>query len=37
MNMTEWRYLLSGPGGDIKIKDNPTKWVDENSWLDMYR
>lgn len=37
MNLEEWRYFLSGPGGDIKIKDNPTKWVDQNSWLDMFR
>ncbi|KAL4464296.1 hypothetical protein ABPG72_011341 [Tetrahymena utriculariae] len=37
MNMEEWRYFLSGPSGDIKIQNNPTSWVDENSWIDMYR
>lgn len=37
MNQEEWRYFLSGPSGDIKLKPNPTSWVDENSWLDMYR
>lgn len=37
MNLEEWRYFLSGPSGEIQIKENPTKWVDDNSWLDMYR
>lgn len=23
--------------GDIKIKANPTKWIAENTWPDMYR
>ena len=29
--------MLSGPMGDIKLQANPTTWVDENSWGDMYR
>jgi len=30
MNEEEWRYLLTGPSGDIHIPDNPTTWVDNN-------
>ena len=37
MNDSEWRYLLAGPSGDIKIVNNPTNWVSENSWPNMYR
>lgn len=37
LNEEEWRYLLTGPMGDIKIKSNPTKWIAENTWPDMYR
>jgi dynein heavy chain, axonemal len=33
----EWRYLLTGPSGDIQIPDNPTTWVDNNQWQDIYR
>jgi dynein heavy chain len=33
----EWRYLLAGASGDVHIPDNPTKWVAENQWADMYR
>jgi len=37
ISASEWRYFLAGPSGDIKIKDNPTKWISENQWPDMYR
>ncbi|KAL4429885.1 hypothetical protein ABPG74_022908 [Tetrahymena malaccensis] len=37
MNKEEWRYLLAGPSGDIKVPDNPTQWISENSWPDIYR
>jgi len=37
MNDDEWRYLLAGPIGDIKVKDNPTSWCDVNAWPNMYR
>lgn len=37
MDESEWRYLLTGPSGDIHIPDNPTTWVDNNQWQDMYR
>lgn len=33
----EWRYLLAGPTGDVKVPANPTKWIDDNSWPDFYR
>lgn len=37
MNMDEWRYLLSGPTGEIKIPPNPTNWITDNVWPDMFR
>lgn len=37
MNETEFRYFLAGPTGDIKIKANPTNWISENGWNDVYR
>lgn len=37
MNDLEWRYLLAGPSGDIKIAQNPTGWISENAWSDFYR
>lgn len=37
MNDIEWRYLLAGPTGDIKLAPNPTEWISENTWPDMYR
>ena len=37
MNDIEWRYLLAGPTGDIKLAANPTDWISENTWPDMYR
>jgi len=37
MDPAEWRYLLAGPTGDIKLEPNPTKWIDDNSWPDIFR
>jgi dynein heavy chain, axonemal len=37
INTREWRYLLSGPSGDIAIPPNPTKWIPDNQWPDFYR
>ena len=37
MNDLEWRYLLAGPTGDIKVLPNPTTWIAENTWPNMYR
>ena len=33
----EWRYLLSGPAGEITVPDNPTTWIPNNQWPDVYR
>ena len=37
VDINEWRYLLSGPSGEIAIPANPTKWIPENQWPDFYR
>jgi dynein heavy chain len=37
MDDLEWRYILTGPTGDIKVEDNPTTWISENGWGEMYR
>ena len=37
VNMEEWRYLLAGATGDIKVPPNPTIWITENAWPDMFR
>ena len=37
IDINEWRYLLSGPAGEIQIPPNPTKWIPENQWPDFYR
>ena len=37
IDVNEWRYLLSGPSGDIPIPANPTDWISENQWADFYR
>lgn len=37
MNELEWRYLLTGSIGDIPLANNPTDWIAENSWPEIYR
>lgn len=37
MDNAEWRYLLAGPSGEIKIPNNPTNWISANQWPDLYR
>lgn len=37
INEIELRFFLAGPTGDIKIKPNPTTWISENVWSDVYR
>lgn len=37
LDPTEFRYFLTGPTGDIKVKPNPVKWIDQNSWPDIYK
>ena len=33
----QWRYLLSGPAGEITVPNNPTDWIPTNQWPDFYR
>lgn len=33
----EWRYLLAGPSGAIEIIQNPTDWLDDLSWAEVYK
>jgi dynein heavy chain len=37
MNEKEWRFFLAGPTGDIPIPSNPTTWINENVWPEVYR
>ena len=33
----EWRYFLAGPSGAIDIPHNPTDWLDDLSWAEVYK
>ena len=33
----EFRYLLTGPTGEIRLEQNPTDWIAANSWPEIYR
>jgi dynein heavy chain len=37
MNVDESRFLFTGPTGDIKVAPNPTIWIDENAWPELYK
>jgi hypothetical protein len=37
MDPKEWRHMLTGATGDIKVKDNPTTWIDDNTWISIYK
>jgi dynein heavy chain len=37
MDEVEWRYFLAGPSGEVNIPANPTTWISENSWPDIFR
>ena len=37
MNLQEWRYFLAGYTGDAKVPPNATKWIDDNSWPNIWR
>lgn len=28
--------MLAGPGGDFNVKPNPTNWISESSWSDVF-
>ena len=33
----EWRYFLAGPTGEIEIPNNPTDWLGELEWAEVYK
>jgi dynein heavy chain, axonemal len=33
----EWRYFLAGPTGDSEIPHNPTDWLGELEWAEVYK
>jgi len=37
MDLQAWRYFLAGYTGDAKVPVNPTKWIDDNSWPNIWR
>ena len=37
MDAEEWRYFLAGPTGEIKIVKNPTDWLGELEWAEVYK
>lgn len=32
-----WRLFLAGPSSDPGLKPNPTKWISDSSWPDVFR
>ena len=37
LDSSEWRYFLAGPGGEITIPPNPTDWLGELEWAEVYK
>lgn len=37
LNEHEFRFLLIGPTGEIKVPHNPTTWISETAWPDVYK
>lgn len=37
MDMDEWRYYLAGPTGAIDIVKNPTDWLGDLEWAEVYK
>lgn len=37
MDAEEWRFFLAGPAGEIEIIKNPTTWLGELEWAEMYK
>lgn len=33
----EWRFFLAGPSGSIEMIQNPTDWLDDLEWTQVYR
>jgi len=36
IDMSEWRFFLAGPSGSIEQKPNPTDWLDDIEWNQVY-
>jgi len=36
IDMDEWRFFLAGPSGTIEPKPNPTDWLDDIEWGQVY-
>ena len=37
IDMSEWRFFLAGPSGNIEEKPNPTDWLDDLEWQNVYK
>lgn len=37
IDMDEWRYFLAGPSGSIDVIPNPTDWLDDLEWTQVYK
>jgi hypothetical protein len=37
VDANEWRFFLAGPSGTIDIAPNPTDWLDDLEWSQVYR
>jgi len=37
MDANEWRYYLAGPSGSIDIPVNPTDWLGDLEWAEVYK
>ena len=37
IDLQEWRFFLAGPSGNIEEKPNPTDWLDDLEWQNVYK
>lgn len=37
IDQNEWRYYLAGPSGEIDVPPNPTEWLGELEWTEVYK
>ena len=37
MDPDELRFFLAGPSGEVKIAPNPTDWLGDLEWAEMYK
>ena len=37
IDLNEWRFFLAGPSGSIDIIPNPTDWLDDLEWAQVYK